>query len=273
MWTTGGERTAIPQDFKGEQTAVFASLLPEIVHPGLRARLAEMVWLNDRKAHESARVAIDAYCEATNGLLDGRLKDQFPDLGPASMERLRLVERALQIAGMIGKRGQLPDQLTRTAIRLYENAKAILEPVPFARIAEQLLRFRVVEASVIAGDAEMIAKGSSRAATNPLAVKNAWDCAAHAHELAGAADAARVCRLKSVDQTIAMRGHVSGAAAEAHWLRTAIAELRGIQGTQDQREELRIEMRRLQERSVDEFAMFEASRPGGDARWGHKDIR
>jgi hypothetical protein len=257
MWVTGGERTAIPQDFKGGQAAVFESLLPEIVHPGLRARLAEMVWLNDRKAHEAARVAIGAYCEATNGLLDGSLKDEFPDLGPASMERLRLVERALQIAGIIGKRGQLPDQLTETAMRLCENAKATLEPVPFARIAEQLLRFRVVDASVIAGDGEMVALGSPRATTNPMAVKHAWDCAAHAHEVAGAADAARACRLKSVDQTIAMRGHVSGAAAEAHWVRTAIAELRSIPGTQDQREELRIEMRRLQERSVDEVGSFQ----------------
>lgn len=257
MWVTGGQRSAIPQDFKGEQAAVFQNLLPEIAHPGLRARLAEMVWLNDRKAHEAARVAIMAYCEAANALLDGRLKDQFPDHGPASMEQLCLVERALQIARMIGKRGQLPDQLTETAIRLYKDAKATMEPVPFARIAEQLLRFRVVEASVIAGDAETVAKGSTRGATNPLAVKHVWDCAAHARELAGDTEAARECRLKGIDQTIAMRGHVSGAAAEAHWLRTAIAELRGIPGTQDQREELRIEMRRLQERSVDEVGSFQ----------------
>src|ERR1700676_868926 len=123
MWVVGGQRSAIPQDFKGAQAAVFQQLLPEIVHPGLRARLAEMIWLNNRKAHDAARLAITAYCETTNALLDGTLKDQFPDLGPASMERLRLVERALQIAGMISKRGQIPDQLTQTAVRLYEDAK------------------------------------------------------------------------------------------------------------------------------------------------------
>jgi hypothetical protein len=272
MWVVGGRRSAIPEDFKGAQAAVLQQLLPEILHPGLRARLAEMIWLNDRKAHDAGRVAIASYCETTNSLLDGRLKDQFSDLGPASMERLRLVERALQIAGMVGKRGQIPDQLTQTAIRLYDDAKAAKQPVPFSRIAKQLLRFDVVEPSTVARDAEAVARNSTIEATNPLAVKFAWDCAAHAYELCGADDAAHKCRLKGIDQTIAMRDHVSGAAAEAHWLRTAIAELRGIPGTQDQREELRIEMRQLQERSVDEVGSFQAPLDLADMRAGTTTI-
>jgi hypothetical protein len=268
MWVVGGQRSAISEDFKGPQAAVFQQLLPEIVHPSLRARVAEMIWLNDRKAHDAARIAITAYCETTNALLDGKLKDQFPNLGTASMERLRLVERALQIASTIGKRRQIPDQLTQTAVRLYDAAKEAKEPVPFSRIAEQLLRFGVVEPSTVARAAEAVAQGSTVGATNPLAVKHAWDCAAHAYELCGASDAARKCRLKAIDQTIAMRGQVSGAAAEAHWLRTAIAELRGIPGTQDQREKLRIEMRQLQERSVDEVGSFQVPLDLEDMRGG-----
>ena len=77
------------------------------------------------------------------------------------MERLRLVERALQIAGMIGKRGQIPDQLTQTAVRLYKDAKTAKQPVPFSRIAEQLLRFGVVEPSTVARDAEAVAQNST----------------------------------------------------------------------------------------------------------------
>jgi hypothetical protein len=268
MWVVGAQRSAIPEDFKGAQAAVFQQLLPKIVHPGLRARVAEMIWLNNRKAHDAARIAIAAYCETTDALLDGKLKDQFPNLGPTSMERLRLVERALQIAGMIGKRGQIPDQLTQTAVRLYGDAKETKEPVPFSRIAEQLMRFGVVQPATVASDAEVVAQGSPVGATNPLAVKNAWDCAARAYELCGDGDSARRCRLKAIDQTIAMRSHVSGAAAEAHWLRTAIAELRGVPGTQDQREELRVEMRQLQERSVDEVGSFQIPIDVEDMRSG-----
>ena len=70
-------------------------------------------------------------------------------------------------------------------------------------------------------------------------------------------DDARRCTLRGIDQTLQMRGHVSSAAAQAHWVRTAIAELRAVQGTQEQREALRREMRQLQEKSVDEVSSFE----------------
>jgi len=78
--------------------------------------------------------------------------------------------------------------------------------------------------------------------------------------------------MKGIDQTIAMRSHVSGAAAEASWLRTAIAELRGIPGTQDQRETLRLEMRELQERSIDEVGSFQIPLDLEDMRSGTTKI-
>jgi hypothetical protein len=53
-----------------------------------------------------------------------------------------------------------------------------------------------------------------------------------------------------------MRKQVDSAAAAAGWTRSAIAELRQIEGTNDKREALRQEMRALQERAQDDVGSF-----------------
>jgi hypothetical protein len=55
-----GRRTAIRDDFRGEQNRVLETIVSEITHPGLRARVADVVWTNDRKSVGSANAAIDA---------------------------------------------------------------------------------------------------------------------------------------------------------------------------------------------------------------------
>jgi hypothetical protein len=42
-------RTAIQNDFRGEQNPVLAAILSNIFHPGLRAQVADVVWTNDRR--------------------------------------------------------------------------------------------------------------------------------------------------------------------------------------------------------------------------------
>ena len=89
-----------------------------------------------------------------------------------------------------------------------------------------------------------------------MAIKAVWDLAAEAQTQAGDPAASRQCELNSVQQTLEMRKQVGGASAAAHWTRTAISELRTIQGTQAQREVLRLELRELQEKAQDDFGIF-----------------
>ena len=44
-----GKRSVIPDDLRGNQSRVFAQIAPAIRNPGLRARLADIAWLNDRR--------------------------------------------------------------------------------------------------------------------------------------------------------------------------------------------------------------------------------
>jgi hypothetical protein len=76
----GERRSPIPSDLRGAQAEVLAHIVNSIQHPSLRARIADTIWLNDRKRHQAAQTAVTAYVEVINGLLNGTLKEQFPDL-------------------------------------------------------------------------------------------------------------------------------------------------------------------------------------------------
>jgi len=257
LWVINNQRSAIPDDWRGEQNRIFAALLPRLVHPGLRARVADVVWTNDLQASHAANTAIEAYCEAAEGLGSGVYKDRFDGKAQASLEEVDLVQRALQIASRITKRGKLPDRVIDNVTRLYELARDNVEPVPFNRIARLRLHYELINPGLLATDAEAVATAAS-AQTNryALAIKAIWDLAAAAYGSAGDADAKRRCQLNGVDQTLEMRKQVDSAAAAASWTRTAIAELRQIVGTNDKREALRVEMRALQEKAHDEVGSF-----------------
>jgi hypothetical protein len=134
MWVVDGNRSAIPEDFKGAQCEVFHALLLGINHPGLRARLADVVWQNNRRAPGAAKVAIEAYCETANFLLQGKLKARFENLGILSKEELHLVRRALQIAGMVHKRGESQTTLSGQVADSIKEQRKMLNPLSLRKL-------------------------------------------------------------------------------------------------------------------------------------------
>jgi hypothetical protein len=141
----------------------------------------------------------------------------------------------------------------KNARLLYETAKTESEWVPFERIGRMHLDYRLDDASAVATDAEALAAAAGDLPKFPLAVKRVWDLAADAYARAKDEQSSRRCRLKGVDQTLAMCQQVPMAGAQASWVRTAIEELRHISGTTERREELRRELLLLQERALDDF--------------------
>lgn len=65
----GDRRSPIPTDFTVDDVTLFAGVVATVEHPQLRARLADLIWVLDRK-HGIAvvQLAIDAYCKS---MLDG----------------------------------------------------------------------------------------------------------------------------------------------------------------------------------------------------------
>jgi hypothetical protein len=182
-----------------------------------------------------------------------------------AFEEIEPVARALQIAGQINKKGPLPERLIVNATRLYRTAQSKPEPAMFARVGELILNYHILSMQEIANDSEAVGDSSiQKSYPHPHAIKRAFDLAASAYSQAKNDQKSRDCRLKSVDQTLAMQNHVSNASAKSSWIRTAIAELRHISDTRERRAELQSQLRILQEEAQDDFATFSVPLDLGD---------
>jgi len=94
MLVTRAGRSMLPEDLTPADIDVLAELTPTVRHPWLRARLADLVWLIDRrKGIRFARLAIEAYRE--------------PDIGGEDWNRgaIQCRQRAIQLALSTGKDG------------------------------------------------------------------------------------------------------------------------------------------------------------------------
>ena len=69
--TGGGRLTAVPEDFRGEQSRILETFIADVGHAGLRGRIADVVWINDKSRTIAANAAIDAYCGTIEDLNRG----------------------------------------------------------------------------------------------------------------------------------------------------------------------------------------------------------
>lgn len=240
-------------DFRGEQTAILADMVETIPHPALRARVADVVWHNDRARRAAATLAVEAYCELIERRLDGNYVSRFvPD---SILDLVDWFHRSLQIVAMSQKRCAIPDAVRRVFEALYVHAEAAGQYVAFVKLVRLGLEYGLTDWARVAPGAERLA--DRRAGDDyPMAVQGAWDLAAQGYAKLGDDDAKRRCQERSVDETLRMREQIGSAAAQAHWTRKAIGELRAAGGFKDRIAKLRAELRDLQDASLDEFGQF-----------------
>ncbi|MBN7778889.1 DUF4209 domain-containing protein [Nitratireductor aquimarinus] len=252
-------RTPIPEDWLGEQTDHLFRILEEIEHPALRARLADIVWINDRKKSKAAAIAVMAYCECVEGLTSGTYEDRFATDNEVSLEEIDLIERASQIHARSNKRtAPMHERVSELLGSLYTKALSHVDVVPLGSIATLMSRYSLITMDQLATDMEAAAAAAEqKPGSYPLAIKELWDLAAFAYAQAKQPDDERRCQLAAVEQTLRMAPQTGSSSGAAHWHRQAIGELRQIPGTEERREELRKEMRVLQEKSLEEMRSFE----------------
>ena len=98
----GARRGIIPDDLRGEQSAVFAAIAPSIKNSGLRALLADVAWLNDRSRATSAQLAVASFTEAVRLVAGGKAALYFDDEKASSPNATELLRRGCQIASATG---------------------------------------------------------------------------------------------------------------------------------------------------------------------------
>lgn len=253
--STADHRSYQASDFQGEQNIVLARIVGSIVHPALRARVADVVWFNERKQWKAAEIAIEAYCE----VVKRRVASEFdsPVYAPAGTigDAVDFLNRAIQVATRSGKWEKYRALIEGTFSGLYGRAKGQQHYVHFERIAYVAVQYKLIAWSVVADDAESLAL-TAGSDILPDCVAPVWRLAAYAHEQMGDASARLRCAEAAVDQVLRNREKVSHPGARAHFTRLAIAELRQIGGSRERLLELQRELRGFQEEGVDATAQF-----------------
>jgi hypothetical protein len=256
MWTlASGTRSATPDDFRGAQTEAFSSIVSRIENPGLRARIADIAWCNNRRDGRSAAAAIDAYCDCVVRLLNGTLGAAHGHATPS--DAYPLMHRAMLLSKLSTSRNRRPPRVAETFEVLYRAAREQGDVTTFVRLTDIALEYSLREANVAAADLEAVAS-STPVGTFPIAVKMAWDLAARLYHNVGDKGARQRCLKGIVEQLLAMREHVKGAAAaEANWIEQALLVLRHVDGMEDLEHGLEIELKRLQKASLKQMGSME----------------
>jgi hypothetical protein len=256
MLVLGTRRSMIPSDVRGEQTEVLAEQAVELSHPSVRARLGDVAFLNSRRHHLAGRAAMDAYCELAVGRLDGAFPSSIPGVTLGLHDVVDPIKRALRLAGLLQRRGAVPDTVRAAFGRAWDAALREARYVQFVELAGAGVATGIVDRADAAREAEALA-AAAPAGTYPEAVKRAWNFAAHHLARLGDRDGSNRCALEAAEQTLKMRDQCSGSLARADWTKDAIGELRQIPGTSDRVRQLMEEMRHLQLAAQDEMATIE----------------
>jgi hypothetical protein len=260
MMIMDGRRSAIPSDFRGEQNDVIAALAPAVSNPALRAKLADVAWLNDRRLAECGRLAVHSYVACIERLLNGEAKLRFEHDKPWDVAALEMLRRALVIADAMGRDKSEALLARDTVEKVREIAKARDDAGGYYQIARLALDFRTADAGDIGTDLEAFADKIRVSGDFPFAV-DIYEEAERARHIARDVAGENRCAERTAECYVAWANSCNGSAMnEGHRLQQAIAKLRcpwNIKGTSERRKELQARLVTVQAHIRDEMGVFE----------------
>ncbi len=253
LFVMDGRRSIIPHDLRGGQSAVFAAIAPTLKNPGLRARLADIAWLNDRSLATSAQLAIRSFREAVRLVAEAQAAFFLEEQKASSHAGAEFLRRACQIAQATGwkepEAGQLKALIQTLTKRAFDDGDAD----GYLNIGELNLDYGITEPATVAPQAEALAGVEG---LHPETSRHLWEFAARAHRFGGKTDDSNRCLASAAEcyVTMAAAAEFKGMAA-ASWLMDAIKALRHIPGTKERRQELEAKLREAQASISDEMGV------------------
>ena len=248
------QRTLIPADLRGEQSAAIADLVPNIENPGLRARLADIAWQNDRKRASIAQQAIEAFCEAVSLVLDGKAEFFNEDRTASGYDGCRMLRRACQLAHATGWKDPGASRLrtlTGTVIRYAIHRE---DHRGFLDVSEVALEYRIDDPAAIALNAEKFATSVN---VDPHSSHGLWELAAHAHSSLENEQERDRCLVGAAESRVTIAEAAGGEGmVPAGAIMDAIQELRRLPKTRQRRKEIEERLRQAQASVRDEMGSF-----------------
>jgi hypothetical protein len=235
---SGGGRSAIPADFRGPPLDVLSYMAERAKHPVLRARLADVCWLLDRKRSAMAALASEAYVEIVKMVDAGELNFRFDDhYDPLKHDARDLLSRALQIGRAIGPDKPGPASAREMVSTLRARAFEKKLPIPIDWFAHLDLDFEISDAATVGSDVEAVI-AALPTTTESHSILELWRLATRAYHLAKKDEDKFRARSSGAEQFVTMARQQPSAMLGAQFLAEAIAELHGVPGKKDRRKEL-----------------------------------
>lgn len=241
QWVMNDRRSAQPSDFRGQQSSVFAQLAPLVKNPLLRARLADTAWLNDKKEHEAARLAIEGIVSAIRLVGDSNLKFEFGDSKLYSSQGQEKLRRALSLSRAIGWDKPASLLARNLAIEIKDKAIADKNLSGFGQTSKLDLDFGVSDPSAIAAESEAFAR-TAVGEKNFEGGCQMWELAARAHSSADNEKESERCVVEVADCYSKMADSLDSAMIQTNFLMRAIETLRQVRGTRERREQLQVRL-------------------------------
>lgn len=254
MWQSAQGWTCIASDFRGEQNTILAEYASEVEHPVLRARIADIAWYNDRKLGDIGRLAVAAYAEIIRRRIDGELRRTYVDDGYV-LDLADIAERMTIIAARLYKIGAFPEFVIVSMTKLFKSCIEACSYVAFTKVSEIGIAYKIFEwSTILAGIEKTMADTEGQ--DYPMAIQGVWELAERGYGIIGDTENQKRAQHAIVEQDLKMRGQVGPASAKAHWVRTAISKLRQFGRHKEWVEQLREELRVLEEASLDQFGYY-----------------
>jgi hypothetical protein len=249
-------RTAVPEDFRGAPVEVLANSIERIENPAVRARVADMVWLLERKRVAAGWHAVEGYADTVRSVKGGRRTFRVEGGGVHDFEVAEHLRRGMQIARALGWDEEKSVALRQLVSSLRVDAVARNLAGSFRRLATLDLDYRISAATTIADEAELLADASS----DQHVRYDLLHIAARAHRAGKDQPAAERLLLQAAECLVAISQADPGSGMfEAHWLERAISEMQNVPGTKDRRRELKHRLVDAQSRIIDEMNHFSHS--------------
>lgn len=252
-WQDAENKMFTPQDIKNDYNSLLSYIVNVINNLALKGRVADIVWSNDRKEYKCGREAVEAYSTIVLKHISKKCNaDSFAKL----FELINLLQRALYINGVMGKKDRIPSHLAETFEKFYNFTYEKCIYVAFSRIGELAIGYKIRTWQEVADDSENLV---NRGGINdyPEARKKVWALAARCHLKNKNTEGRRRCLEEYSNETLRMCEQVSSYAAKASWVRQAITELQIAGGFQDKIDTLRVKLRDLQLASLSEMFSYE----------------
>ncbi len=257
-----GKRSAILQDFSEEQLKVLSEILTTITNPVIKARIADILWIRDRRSYYTmGKIAIENYII----LAKNSKPEKFSDFADTINQ---ILPRAMQLAHQRGNHDQKESvvQCIQAIITQGETLK-IYDTLALIQLLQKYKSLYQGDAPLV--DKQLYADESVKLAEKAVSEKDffaaqgAYDVAARWFQLLNNSEKEKEIKILAAELSVQMADVDNSQQSKlnvAHHLATAYQRFLSIGGTENRREEIHTQLLKAQEASVSEMVTISSEK-------------